>query len=63
MSAFRARFGETDAVLPELRRLLKTNYVGPEQMPLTAAMLRLDPVWDPLRKDPRFQELCDGKQP
>jgi hypothetical protein len=32
-------------------------------MPLTSAMLRLDPAWDPLRKDPRFQELAEGKQP
>ncbi len=59
----KARFGETDAALQELRRLLKVNYVGPEQIPLTPALLRLDPVWDPLRKEPRFQELCEGKQP
>ena len=59
----KARFGETDAVLQELRRLLKVTYVGPEQIPLTPAMLRLDPAWNPLRNDPRFQELCEGKQP
>ena len=30
---------------------------------LTVPMLKLDPVWDPLRGDPRFQKLCEEKQP
>jgi tetratricopeptide (TPR) repeat protein len=30
---------------------------------LTVPQLKLDPVWDPLRADPRFQKLCEEKQP
>jgi serine/threonine-protein kinase len=29
---------------------------------ITAPILKLDPVWDPLRGDPRFQKLCEEKQ-
>jgi tetratricopeptide (TPR) repeat protein len=30
---------------------------------LNVPMLKLDPVWDPLRSDPAFQKLCEEKQP
>jgi TolB-like protein/predicted Zn-dependent protease len=58
----KARFGENDAVIADLERLLSTNYIGPEQIPLTPALLRLEPSWNPLRADPRFQKLCEEKR-
>jgi len=47
-----ALFGDRDAAIAVLPQLL--------QVPagLTVANLKLDPFWDPLRKDPRFQKLC-----
>jgi len=30
--------------------------------PVTPALLRLDPLWDPLRADPAFQKLCEEKK-
>jgi len=32
--------------------------VRPAADSLTPAYLRLDPVWDPIRNDPRFQKLA-----
>jgi hypothetical protein len=29
---------------------------------VTPALLRIDPDWDNLRGDPRFQKLCQEKQ-
>jgi len=57
-------FGETSRPIATLTRLLQTPYIswlyGP--MPVTPALLKLDPIWDPLRDDPAFQKLCDEKQ-
>jgi hypothetical protein len=32
-------------------------------LPLTPALLRLDPMFDPLRNDPRFQKLVADEPP
>jgi hypothetical protein len=32
-------------------------------MPLTPALLRLDPMFDPLRNDPRLQKLATSVAP
>ena len=55
------RFGDKDGVITLLADLLKTNYEGFSGPPLTAALLRLDPDFDSLRDDPRFQKLCEQK--
>jgi TolB-like protein/Flp pilus assembly protein TadD len=58
-----ARFGDSDRAIPALRHLLNIPYSSGGGSPLTPALLRLDPDFDTLRSDPRFQELCKDKQP
>jgi TolB-like protein/class 3 adenylate cyclase/Flp pilus assembly protein TadD len=61
-----AQTGEPDRAAAALQKLLSIPYEGALPVgnaPLTAALLRLDPMFDTLRNDPRFQKLCEEKQP
>ena len=53
-----AEVGENDRAIARLQKLLKTPYSSVSHTgPITPALLRLHPSWDPLRGDPRFEKL------
>ena len=61
-----ARTGDPERAIAALQKLLSISYAGPlatQGIPLTPALLRLDPMFDPLRNDPRFQKLAADLAP
>ena len=65
LAVIQTMLGENKRAISTLARLLQTPYnrflyLG---TPVTPALLRLDPLWDPLRADPAFQRLRAERQP
>jgi len=53
-----AHAGETEEAIKILRHLLAI----PAGLDISIARLKIDPVWDPIRNDPGFQQLLTSQE-
>jgi serine/threonine protein kinase/tetratricopeptide (TPR) repeat protein len=58
LAQIQARAGAPDEAVNSLRRLMSI----PTGQWISLARLKIDPVWDPLRNRPDFQQLLSGKE-
>ena len=58
LAEIEAQTGETNEAIGNLRQLLSI----PAGLFVSIQRLRIDPVWDPIRDDPGFQQLLAGKE-
>jgi TolB-like protein/cytochrome c-type biogenesis protein CcmH/NrfG len=58
LAEIQARAGETTAAVGTLRLLLSI----PAGICVSLQRIKIDPVWDPIRNDPGFQQLLTGTQ-
>src|SRR5205814_2932642 len=58
MAQIYALLGDADHAIPILKRLLHT----PSVTGITPELMRIVPIWDPIRNDPRFQQLLADKE-
>ena len=59
MAEIYAMLGDADHAIPILQRLINI----PSFTEITPTMLRISTIYDPIRNDPRFQELVTEKKP
>jgi len=64
LAFIQAIVGENGRAILTLTQLLQAPYNSWLYDPavVSPALLKLDPIWDPLRADPAFQKLCEEKQ-
>jgi tetratricopeptide (TPR) repeat protein len=59
MAQIYALLGNANEAIPILKRWIQVS----SSTSITPALLRIDPVWDPIRNDSRFQQLTTEKTP